>query len=822
MEYRKILLLLCALSISIIFFELFVFNQGFLINAVFDLQQQRYSIKDGSLYQFDLKDGKLFAENNDPNITFRNIDLPVVSISINCINTVSGSTGQVFYSSNDSPFSELHAAIYDASLGKTTLKLTSSPWPVMVSSLRFDLTDMPGDSISCSEFVINPQSPFKLSLVRLIGYAGLLLLVILIIFRNVKPVIFKRYPNAVFVLFFLALVFILGVKLMPLAFLQNVVFIVTLCILVFSFAMTYALAYLYMNAEPLQNESEGFFRKYKYEIALVVVILITTLPLLTEPYFYFDDYWGVGNTDLLTKQNIIGFARPIQILIYAVFDYIGIRNAHMFKWVFLPAVILYAIVLYRWLYVKTQDNVFSFFLASILSVFAPVMDLLGYTATSAVCYSILFSVLSVVCFENAYMCFQQGKFKTSTLLLNFFIAFVLLFVALLTYQIGTQIVFVFLSMDVYFNVQKKSLFKKNLTFLILFGSSSVFYLLFVKLLNKLYLVEITTNRSQIINSLPQVFEKIGLYKLVVTQSIMQVVAAFTGDGFILQRYRGYIISFNSQVEGNLLFLFVSTMILVAFLNYWFRTKNVLGLLSLFAFIPMAYFVFLILSENGYLVYYAFAHISLFMFYFMMGLVASVQFFYKKLAHYNREITAIKPSAIIAPLIVVCILISNYYTRSFYINFNSMVYGFIKYSLQTALDSGDITRIHVNGKISPINADVYSRFAVETALQDLEKSDADYEITFSGNKYFLERIQEEDYLRILKHISENEKQELDEIYAFDPTYGQYYIKAWPSEQDQKQLQQIFILAGVFPQSTSADVLIIDLTWVENEYFNHSER
>jgi hypothetical protein len=825
MEYKNRLLLLGALCGGILLFELCIFNYGFLISKVLHLQERRYSVSDGSLYQFNLLKGNLVAQNNDPNITFDNINLPVGIISIKCINTVPRAGGQVFYRVGNEPFNESNSVQYEAPLADETLFLRRSlgfPKIVTVSSLRFDLTDTPGDSIACSEFVINPHISFELSRIRLAGYVGLLLLAMLIIFRDVKPVLYLKSPKVLYISFFLALSLILEIKLMPLAISQKIVFIVVLCVLLFSFAMTYALAYLYIGYGA-QVKKEGILGRYKYEIAIAIVMLITTLPLLTQSYLYYDDYWGIGNKALPTKQSIITFARPIQILIYAVFDYVRVGNAYIFKWVFLPAVILYAIVLYRWLYAKTQDDKFSFFLACLLSVFAPVMDLLGYSATSAVCYSILFSALSIICFEHAYIYFQQRKIPN--LLLSSLLTFVLLFVALLTYQIGTQIVFVFLSVDVYFNIQKKSLFKKNLTFLMLFGLSNVLYLLFIKLLNKLYLVELTTNRSQTINSISQVGGKIDFYKSVVTQSIMQVVAAFTGDGFILERYRGYMISFTNQFDGNMLFFFVSAMIFIAFLSYWLRTKNILGLLSLLAFIPMSYFVFLVLSESGYLVYYAFAHISLFMFYFIMGFISAIQFLWRKIGSYTRKMTTImniEPSTIIAPLLVVCALVSNYYIRAFYIDFNNTVYSFVKYNLQTATESGNIRRIHVNGTISPINADVYSRFVVETALKDLGEDVTNYVITFSGNRYFPLRIQSEDYLRILEHISEEDKRELDKIYAFGATYGQYSIKTWPSKDDQKKLQQIFMLAGVIPPPTSPDTLIIDLSWTDGAYFNHSER
>ena len=820
-EYKKELVFLGILFVGILLIEVFVFNRGFVYSKLLRLDERHYSVNEGKLFQFDYTNEILVAQNNDPNVTFDNVNFLVGAISIKCINSVPGAFGQVFYRNSNEAFNEHHSVRYDASLTDKTLflgQILGFPKSMTVSSLRFDLTDTPGDSISCSEIVINPHIPLKLSRIRLAGYAGLLLFATLIIFRNVKPVVYIRSSKAVFTLFFLALSFILGAKLMLFAVSQKVIFIVVLCILLFSFAVTYALAYLYMESGASQDEKDGVLGRYKYEIAMAVVIMITTLPLLTESYFYYDDYWGVGSKALLTKQSVIAFGRPIQLLIYAVFDNVDIKNAYMFKWVFLPAIILYAIVLYRWFYSKTEDGAFSFILACILSVFAPAMDLLGYTATSAFCYSILFSALSVICYERAYLSdWRKEKF---TVLVNLTFAFQLLFLASLTYQIGLQIVFVFLAIDVYFNIQKKSHLLKNLAFLLLFAMSNGLYLLFIKLLNKLYLIEITTNRSQTINSLLQVGGKIGFYKTVVAQSVMQVVAAFTGNGFILERYRGYIISFANQLEGNLLFFFVSTMIFVAFLSYWFRTKNILGLLSLFAFIPMSYFVFLVLSENGYLVYYAFAHISLFMFYFIMGFIATVQFVWKKVASYNKKLTAsriINPSAIIVPLLAVCVLISNYYVRDFYINFNSTVYNFVKYSLQTAIESDNIKRIHVNGTISPINADVYSRFVVETALKDLGENVSDYVITFSGNRYFLTMIPEDDYIRMLERISKDDKQELDKIYTLGPTYRQYYIKAWPSEDDQKKLQRIFMLAGSIPQISSPNTLIIDITWTDKAYY-----
>jgi hypothetical protein len=577
-----------------------------------------------------------------------------------------------------------------------------------------------------------------------------------------------------------------------------------------------------VDLPAVDDETASVLQRYKYEVAIIVLILITTLPLLTEPYFYYDDWWNIGNSSLVNKQTLVGFARPIQILFLGVFDKIGIRNAYLFKWVFLPALILYGIVLYRWLRSNSKNEVLSFLLASILCAFGPAMDLLGYTATSASAYSYLFSALSFVAFDLAYESrLHGGKVR---LLARALLTFLLLLAALLTYQIGTQIVFVLMAIEVYFNSESKPPFAKYAWYLCLWVLSIACYLLLTKTLTGMYGVPITTNRSQIVGSLPGLVNKALFYLTVFEQSIMQVVTAFTGDSLILERYHGYFITFSHHTIGGILFLFVLIMLLVALLNYWLRAKNIIGLVCLLAFLPMSYYVFLVLQEDGYLTYYGFAQISLVMFYFLMGFIMTIQFMWNRIVVYTATpgIRAeVKPMYIATPLLVLCALVSNYYVRDFYINYNNTVYNFVKYSLQTAIESGNIKRIHVNGTISPINADVYSRFVVQTALTDLGKNASDYVITFSRNRYFLARIQAADYKKILEHLSEEDRQELAIIYTFDPTYGQYYTKIWPSADDQKKLQQIFMSAGIIPQSSSPDTLIIDLTWTDKAYYNNSK-
>lgn len=186
-RWKKKLLLLSALCLGMIFIEFFVFNGGFLFGRV--LQERRYSINQGLLYQFELENGTLVAQGVDPNITFRNINIPIAAISIKCANSVPGASGQVFYAGNGEKFSEERSVWYRASSVDPILFLDTTfliPQPVMVSSLRFDLTGATGDSLTCSEFVVNPRVPFTVSLARLLIYGGVLSLFILYAFGGIR------------------------------------------------------------------------------------------------------------------------------------------------------------------------------------------------------------------------------------------------------------------------------------------------------------------------------------------------------------------------------------------------------------------------------------------------------------------------------------------------------------------------------------------------------------------------------------------------------------------------------------------------------------
>jgi hypothetical protein len=174
--------------LMIIFLEVFGFNHSFFVNTLFNLKEQEYTIDDGTLYGLKDKNGYLIAEHNDPNITYRQIDKFVKDINLKCINSDPDAISQIYYRKEDRDFTEENSIIFSLPTPETTVSL---PRIIKVTSLRFDLTNIEGDTVSCQSITINPKMPFNLSYLRLVL---LIMSIIGLIFgeRILSPAISKK------------------------------------------------------------------------------------------------------------------------------------------------------------------------------------------------------------------------------------------------------------------------------------------------------------------------------------------------------------------------------------------------------------------------------------------------------------------------------------------------------------------------------------------------------------------------------------------------------------------------------------------------------
>lgn len=149
---------------SIIFLEIYVYNHQFFVTTFQNLRNYQFNVSDGSLYGFEQVNQQLISEHNDPHITFQHIDDRIRYVNIQCTNPNPNALNQVFFRRELEDWSEENSLTFPLSHPETTVSL---PRTIKITSLRLDLTNNEGDTLSCLGFTLNPKTPFNMSFVRL-------------------------------------------------------------------------------------------------------------------------------------------------------------------------------------------------------------------------------------------------------------------------------------------------------------------------------------------------------------------------------------------------------------------------------------------------------------------------------------------------------------------------------------------------------------------------------------------------------------------------------------------------------------------------------
>lgn len=168
-------MLLAGTIFIILLCELFVFNRGAVLGLFFKQQERHYTIHDGTLYQMELKNGKLVSQGYNPMITFKDVNMYVDRVAIVCQNFKAQERGQVFFRAADEDFTWANSVSYETSTNLSA-QMIDLPGVPMVSSLRFALTHSENDVVKCNEFVTNPHVPFNIRFRRVAVYIVFVLL----------------------------------------------------------------------------------------------------------------------------------------------------------------------------------------------------------------------------------------------------------------------------------------------------------------------------------------------------------------------------------------------------------------------------------------------------------------------------------------------------------------------------------------------------------------------------------------------------------------------------------------------------------------------
>ncbi|KRF39102.1 hypothetical protein [Paenibacillus sp. Soil787] len=204
---RKSILLILLLLVSIIA-ELFVFNYKFFFmnNSNFitqDIESNKFIVKDLE----SLPNSNYLSITNDPWVEIKNLNIDSRAIAVKMEYLKSGGLFQVFYTtSEDLQYSEEKSFIFNISKNQEEFKIKLKQH-LNINSLRIDVTNRPGETLSISKLTINPLYSFDFKVTRLLKiFLGILFIVLITLFVNrYKEFIFK-YRYLIALLLFVILV----------------------------------------------------------------------------------------------------------------------------------------------------------------------------------------------------------------------------------------------------------------------------------------------------------------------------------------------------------------------------------------------------------------------------------------------------------------------------------------------------------------------------------------------------------------------------------------------------------------------------------------
>lgn len=564
--------------------------------------------------------------------------------------------------------------------------------------------------------------------------------------------------------------------------------------------------YLFVDGEPFHGFSlEDLVKNNKNYFLIGFAVIFIYLPFLTDSSYFYDDYWEYTGEHV---QNGISsgliMMRPFHGLLAELFWFVTPETGYIIKWFSVTLVLLYGLMLYKWVKTNSGDEKTSLLISLALTVFSPLSDHIGYSSTIALMPAMLAAGFSVISFHVG---FKNRKDHSYLSILVIVLSFLCLVFSNMLYQVAPAIVFLFLAVYVYFNRQHKSSVRFVLSYLFIFAFASVFYLLFTKWLNHLYHIG-EWSRGGFIEFTDIVPKITWFFTRVLPSAFDRLTASIFGR--LLFQEKAYLYTFHSinLTIRILYYIFYVVFLTLGIMLLLLRKKNILDIVMLICFVPMSYYSFLVLKENGYLTYYAIPIISVILLYLIFIVfdilsMKSLKLSSEKISKYFYQIVFI--------LVIVLAFQNNTYIRQFWVETNKEGYNYLKNTLSVQIK--DKKKVHIYGVLSPGQGNIYSIFATKLALHELGYDANNFQITASDNDHLISIIQSEVWESIKTNISKEDFDFLLSHYKFDKTYSRYiYCEGNINVSDSDRLKWIYIKSGLLPESLN-EVALVDLTWIK---------
>lgn len=612
--------------------------------------------------------------------------------------------------------------------------------------------------------------------------------------RNIQP----KY-KIIGILFSLFLYFWMLIVLIPQGIRNQTTIQLILLATVFCYAIWKSIdSAFFWNESELSFDAPHHIRTYIF--SLFLILITACLPLLYNRFLYYDDWFIVGSNFFTTIESLIFYGRPIQNILYSLFYNFSVDNSYFIKWFYFGALYLLSILTFKNTLSLSKNKKLAFFISITIFVSNSTIDILGYTSTSPVIFSYLFAGLSYIKLRK--------QFTFPLRVLDVFNVFVLILASTLIYQLGLQIIALFVILDLIVGNTKRDVLKSFFAGTLLIVAGNLIYLGLYKLMYFIYPSVAVSPRGDLISTISEIKAKIIFFINVLKQMNFQLINNLTFGEFFKETYRGYYINPLDQYSRVIIFfVFIIFLIFMANLIGFGLKSRWLNVILIIISLPFSYYTFLVLKTDGYLMHYAFPLFSiwivLFIFLPFMIFKENKNFIY-----------------IFSTLISIIIISSHLYSKNFYYQYNNSYYQFIRNSIIAGYQPGITKGIHLFGKISPLNAEVYNEFVTKQALNSLGITQDSIRITYSNDSEFLTIIPEDVFQKMVIGLSDSDNKFLNSYYSYDKYYDRYIINHHPqSFEEIQKLKSLFLKEKLIPDPNDTSILIIDLRWTDKVYFNN---
>lgn len=531
----------------------------------------------------------------------------------------------------------------------------------------------------------------------------------------------------------------------------------------------------------------------KNNIAILGIVLAgisVFLPFMFSNYFFGDEWWTVDqNTREVSSDSgsLLIFGRAFQIVLAEAISNIPIRYIGLIRFIGSFQAIFFAVFLYSFIKKRCGNIFFSTILAVIIVYNSITIDCVAY-------FSIITFMTSVNCMAWAYDIYLQ-RINCSCSSKKHIIIWTVFFgsaVALAChfYQLGITIIFFLTAIDVMFS--ESLLVKwKNLLYLCSgFAGGVAFYYLTLGLLSQ------TSNSRGEMISLAAINDKVRWFCAeIIPTALSRICAAFGGNFLFTDTTYWARIHWISQ-EIRLLIGVIAGFLLVFLVVNLLRRGKLLRLFLLMICIPLSYGINLLLSENTYHTYYAYALICTLLFYLLVSVFMLL----------GKRQKAIR--AIMVCIAAVMIFRASQYLQVNWIKQNEQVLDYISVSLKYQMEKKDTKKIHFYGAEFYGEHPVYAQAAIRVAFRYLERDVENYEITISESRQSAIVILKEEYERIYANASSDSQKKLDNMFEYKEI-TEYYILKEKYREDPFTLH-LLKENGFLPMHEN-DYLILDLGW-----------